>query len=131
MKNIISALMMCFLFLVTQAVIWGDVEILNYGSTGLATDGLTGYLGELHPQDRIVVTSDESVAYLLFYWDSTDLQPVATVTDKAGFKKGEFDLTKENYVTLEKPGEYVCMLSTRKGSGHWFCVVMSGREWNP
>lgn len=110
---------------------WAEVQLVPYGSTGLGADALKGWLGAEHRQDRIVVKSDESPVYLLFYWDSGAFEPVVKIADAAGKPVAEVDLTKGNLVTLQKPGQYVCIISARKGSGHWLCVVLSGREWDP
>ncbi len=109
---------------------WGEAEIVVYGSTGLPVDGLQGWLGSGHESDRIVVRTDEAPVHVLFFWDSEDLTPFVTVTDSAGSRVGEFDLTRRNRVTLERTGEFVCTITARKGSGHWFCVVMSGWTWD-
>ncbi len=132
MKRSVLAIPLALLFLcAAPCVVLAEAGLVYYGSTGLKTDGLNGYLGAEHPQDRIVVYSDESPVYLLFYWDSREMQPTVSVSDKAGKKVAEVDLTRGNLVTIGSPGQFVCMLSTRKGSGHWFCVVLSGRQWDP
>jgi hypothetical protein len=129
MKNPVYAALIAALLCAGAA--WGEAGVVFYGSTGLSTEGLKGYLGEKHRRERIVVQSDESPVYLLFFWDSKDLQPMVSVSDSKGGKVADIDLTKGNIVTLKKRGRYVCMLSARQGSGHWFCVVMGGREWDP
>jgi hypothetical protein len=130
MKNRASAAVAAVLLLCAAAA-WGETRLLFHGSTGLSTDGLNGYLGEKHPKERIVVQSDESPVYLLFFWDSKDLQPVVSVSGSKGEKIAEIDLSKGNIVTFKRPGRYVCTLSARRGSGHWFCVLLGGREWDP
>jgi len=66
----------------------------------------------------------------MFYFDTKDLQAVLTVGDKSGKPLSEVDLTQGNIVTLDKPGRYVCTLTSKSGSGHWFCVLLGGREWD-
>ncbi len=129
MRNPVPAALIAVLLCAGAA--WGETGVVFYGSTGLSTEGLKGYLGDKHAQERIVIQSDESPVYLLFFWDSRDLKPTIAVSDAKGAKVADIDLTKGNIVTLKKKGRYVCMLSTRQGSGHWFCVVMGGREWDP
>jgi hypothetical protein len=43
----------------------------------------------------------------------------------------DVDLTAGNKITLTGGGEFRCVISARKGTGHWLCVVLSGREWDP
>jgi hypothetical protein len=123
-----------FVVLVTlfsAAGAWPEVQIKVNGSTGLAVDGLKGYLGGSDAQERLLIKTDEPQAYLLFFWDSADMALTLTVTDASGKRVAEVDLAKGNILTLSKPGEYVCMLTARKGSGHWLCIVMGSREWDP
>jgi hypothetical protein len=108
-----------------------EVQIVVHGSTGLGLDGLKGYLGEQDRRDRIVVLTDEAPVHLLFFWDSPSLDPWVTVTDAKGAAVGEFALGKANRVVLGRPGRYVLMLEARSGAGHWFCVVLGSREWDP
>ena len=114
-----------------SAGIWAEADIVPYGSTGLGTDALKGWLGTEHAQDRIQIRTTEAPVYLLFYWDSATMEPIVKITDAAGALVAEVDLSKGNLVTFKKPGQYVCMLTLRKGSGHWMCVLMGGREWDP
>ena len=107
-----------------------DARIAFYGSTGLSVDSLAGYLGDQDRQERIVVETDEAPVHLFFLWGSTDLDPWATVTDAAGRTVGAFALTPGNRITLTAPGRYVVMLEARSGSGHWLCVLLSGRQWD-
>jgi hypothetical protein len=109
---------------------WAEAGIVVYGSTGLPVEGLQGWLGSGHERDRIVVRTDETPVYIIFFWDSRDLVPDVAVTDATGSRVGEFDLTRGNRVTLSRPGEFVCTITARKGSGHWYCVVLSGRTWD-
>jgi hypothetical protein len=129
MKKPFRSVLLALALLCAQAA--AEVQVAVNGSTGLAVEGLKGYLGGTHLLDRILIRSDEPQAYLLFFWDSKDLMPFLTITDKAGKRVAEIDLTKGNILTLSKPGEYVCMLKARKGSGHWMCVVMGSKEWDP
>ena len=107
-----------------------EVRIAFYGSTGLSVDSLAGYLGEQDRLERIVVETDEAPVHLLFLWDSTDLDPWVTVSDAAGRTVGTYSLARANRITLSAPGRYVLMLSARSGTGHWLCVLLSGRQWD-
>ncbi len=117
--------------LAAAAGAWAEAQLVPYGSTGLGTDALKGWLGAEHAQDRIVVRTTEAPVYLLFYWDSASMEPVVKITDASGALVAEVDLSKGNLVTFKKPGQYVCMLTLKKGTGHWVCVLMGGREWDP
>jgi hypothetical protein len=108
-----------------------EVQIVFHGSTGLGLDGLKGYLGDQDRHERIVVYTDEAPVHLLFFWDSPSLDPWVTVTDAKGAVVGEFELGKANRVVLGRPGRYVLALEARSGAGHWFCVVLGSREWDP
>jgi hypothetical protein len=107
-----------------------EAHIAFYGSTGLALDGLKGYLGGGDRQDRIVVETDEAPVHLLFYWDSPSLDPWVTVTDRAGALIGEYQLRKANRIVFGRPGRYVLVLTARSGEGRWFCVLLGSREWD-
>jgi hypothetical protein len=110
---------------------WAETGIIYDASTGLGADALKGWLGDTHRQDRIVIRSDESPIRLFFFWDSPGLRPKLSISDGSGARIAEIDLTKGNIVTLSKPGYFVCTISTDKGSGSWFCVVIGSREWDP
>jgi hypothetical protein len=129
MKKGIAAFIL--LFTLSAAGSWAEAQLVPYGSTGLGTDALKGWLGAGHAQDRIVVKTNEAPVYLLFYWDTGAMEPLVKIVDAEGKLVAEIDLTKGNLVTLKKPGQYVCTLSTMKGSGHWLCVLLGGREWDP
>jgi hypothetical protein len=107
-----------------------EARIAFYGSTGLALDGLVGFLGVHDRQDRIVVETDEAPVHVLFFWDSPSLDPWVTVTDAKGATIGEYQLGKANRVILGRPGRYVLMLSSASGEGHWFCVLLGSRQWD-
>jgi hypothetical protein len=106
-----------------------DVEVDFLRSSGLGIDGRKGYLSQQDSADQFVVIADESPVYLLFSWDAKDLDPALRVT-RNGSVVAELDLSSGNKVTLTGSGEFVCTITARKGSGHWLCVVLSGREWN-
>jgi hypothetical protein len=108
----------------------GEVQIDLLRSSGLGLEGRKGYLSAQDSQDQFVVSADESPIYLLFFWDGKDLAPSLKV-EKKGAPVAEFDLTAGNKVRLTGGGEFVCTISARKGTGHWACVVLSGREWDP
>jgi hypothetical protein len=107
-----------------------DVQVDFLKSTGLDLDGRKGYLGQQDAADQFVVVADESPIYLLFLWDGKDLVPALKVTRK-GSLVADFDLSAGNKVRLTGAGEFTCTISARRGTGHWLCVVLSGREWDP
>lgn len=120
---------MAILLACGAAFAFAEADVVVYGSTGLGTDALKGYVGQYHAKDRIEIFTDESPVYLFFSWDS-DMQPHLSIADKAGRSVQEVDLTKGDVVTLDKPGDYVCTLTAKSGSGHWLCVLLGGREWD-
>jgi hypothetical protein len=107
-----------------------EARILFYGSTGLALDGLKGYLGDGDRRDRIVVETDEAPVHVLFFWDSPSLDPWVTVTDARGASIGTYQLAKTNRIILGRPGRYVLQIEARSGEGRWFCVLLGSREWD-
>jgi len=115
--------------LLCAAALQAEVEIAGFGSTGLALDGQKGYLGPYDDWDRIVVRTDEPIVFLLFFWNGSGLEPRLRV-EKNGALIADLDLAKGNTVRLEGGGEFKCTISARAGSGHWFCVLLSGREWD-
>ncbi len=118
-------------FFLASLSLSAEVSLKFTGSTGIAMDGLKGYLGGSDVKERIVVRTDEPQAFLMFFWDSKTLALSLTVTDKSGKRVAELDLAKGNILTLSKPGEYICTLTAKQGSGHWLCVVLGSREWDP
>ena len=128
-RHIALALLLAGLFL-SAAHLSAEAGIVFFGSTGLSMDGLKGWLGEKDPDDRIVVRTDESPTHLLFIWDSPDLQPRLVISDTKGVVVADLNLTKGNRVTLNARGEFVCVISRKSGSGHWFCVVLGTKEWD-
>ena len=106
-----------------------DVQVDFLKSTGLGLDGRKGYLSAQDSVDQFVVTADESPISLVFLWDGKDLVPGLKVTRK-GSVVADVDLTAGNRITLTGGGEFLCVISARKGTGHWLCVVLSGREWD-
>ena len=107
-----------------------DVQVDFLKSTGLGLDGRKGYLGSQDSADQFVVVADESPVYLLFLWDGKDLVPALKVTQR-GSTVANIDLSTGNKIRLTGGGEFLCTISARKGTGHWLCVVLSGREWDP
>jgi len=130
-RRVIRIAALGFYLAVAAASVPAEVQIVVHGSTGLGLDGLKGFLGEQDRKDRIVVLTDESPVHLLFFWDSPSLDPWVTVTDAKGAAVGEFALGKANRVVLGRPGRYVLVIEARSGAGHWFCVVLGSREWDP
>jgi hypothetical protein len=106
-----------------------DVQVDFLKSTGLGLDGRKGYLSAQDSVDQFVIVADESPVYLVFLWDGKDLVPALKVTQK-GSTVADLDLSTGNKVRLTGGGEFLCRISARKGTGHWLCVVLSGREWD-
>ena len=131
MRRVVSLAAVAIALVLAAAPLPAEVQIVYYGSTGLGLDGLKGYLGDGDRQDRIVVLADEAPVHLLFFWDSPSLDPWVTVTDAKGATVGDFELGKANRVVLGGPGRYILVLTAKSGSGHWFCVVLGSREWDP
>jgi len=130
MKKTFGILSMAALLFLPAAALPAEVQIEDLQSTGLGLEGRKGYLGGADTQDRLVVHADESPIFLLFFWDGKDLEPWVKV-ERKGVVVAELDLTKGNKLTLIGGGDFVCTISSRKGSGHWLCVTLSGREWDP
>jgi hypothetical protein len=101
----------------------------SYRSTGLGLEGRKGYLSEQDPQDLFVVVADESPVSLLFFWDTEQLAPSLKV-ERQGTLVANLDLKAGEKVTLTGGGRFVCTISASKGTGHWACVVFSGKEWD-
>jgi hypothetical protein len=131
MKESLRSCLVVLALVCASAPSWSEVRLAANGSTGLAAEGLKGYLSNADRQERILIKTDEPQAYLLFFWDSRDLALTMTVTDASGKRVAEIDLSKGNILTLSKPGSYVCMLTARSGSGHWLCIALGSREWDP
>ena len=131
MGKTLKILLPVFIFFCTVAGGWADVQITLNGSTGLALEGLKGYLGGSDLKERILIRSDEPQAYIMFFWDSKDLEITLTLRDKSGKIVTEMNLVKGNILTISKPGNYECTLTAKKGSGHWLCVLLGSREWDP
>jgi hypothetical protein len=106
-----------------------DVQVDFLKSTGLGVDGRKGYLSAQDSVDQFVVVADESPVYLVFLWDGKDMIPALKVTQK-GSTVADVDLSAGNKVRLTGGGEFLCTISARKGTGHWLCIVLSGREWD-
>lgn len=122
------AVFICLLVAAVPSVL-GEVQINLLRSTGLGLDGRKGYLSAQDSQDQFVVSTDESPIYLLFLWDSKDLA-LSLKVEKKGAPAAEFDLTAGSRVRLSESGELFCTISARRGTGHWACVILSGREWD-
>ncbi len=131
MKKILQSCLFIIVLVCAPSPSWPEVRITANGSTGLAAEGLKGYLSRADRQERILITTDEPQAYLLFFWDSKDLALTLAVTETSGKRVAEIDLSKGNILTLSKPGSYVCLLTARSGEGHWLCIALGSREWDP
>jgi hypothetical protein len=129
-RRLVAAVLLSAAFLLGAARLPAEAGIVFFGSTGLSVDGLKGWLGEKHREDRIVARTDESPVHLMFFWDGPDLEPRLSISDSKGAAVADLDLTRGNRVTLNARGEFVCVISAKKGSGHWFCVVLGGKEWD-
>lgn len=118
-------------FLVLPAIAtFADVQIVSGLGAGLGVEGRKGFLGPSNTHTSFVVRADESPAYLLFLWDGKDLEPWVRI-EKKGAAIVEVDLTKGNRVTLTGGGTFTLTVSSHAGSGHWMCVVLGGKEWDP
>jgi hypothetical protein len=122
------AVFIALLFAVVPSVL-AEVQFDLQRSSGLGLDGRKGYLSAEDSQDQFVVSTDEKLVFLLFSWDGKDLAPSLKV-ERKGALVAQIDLTKGNRVSLTGGGEFVCTISARKGTGHWICVVLSGKEWD-
>jgi hypothetical protein len=130
-KAFASALFGAFFLCAAASGAWAQTGIVFERSTALGTDGLTGWIGSAHQQDRITLRSREPNSRLFFFWDSADMLPRLQISDWSGKPVADIDLTKGNIVTLTEAGNYTCVLSAVKGSGHWFCVLLGTRQWDP
>jgi hypothetical protein len=109
---------------------FADVRVVGALGAGLGVEGRKGFIGPANTHTSFVVRADESPAYLLFVWDGKDLEPWVRV-ERKGTQIVEVDLTKGNRVTLTGGGTFTLTISAHAGSGHWMCVVLGGREWDP
>jgi hypothetical protein len=109
---------------------FADVRIVGALGAGLGVEGRKGFLGPSNVHTSFVVRADESPAYLFFIWDGKDLEPWVRI-EKKGAQIVEVDLTKGNRVTLTGGGTFTLTISAHAGSGHWLCVALGGREWDP
>jgi len=128
-RKVLLAALMSFLSLpvLTSAA---DVRIPGSLGAGLGVEGRKGFLGPSNTHTSFVVRADESPAYLLFVWDGKDLEPWVRI-EKKGAQIIEVDLTKGNRITLTGGGTFTLTVSAHAGSGHWLCVALGGREWDP
>jgi hypothetical protein len=121
------AVSVALLFAIVPSVL-GEVQIDLQRSSGLGLDGRKGYLSAQDNQDQFVVSTDEPLIFLFFSWDDKDLAPSLKV-ERKGALVAEFDLAKGSKISLTGGGDFVCAISARTGTGHWVCVVLSGKEW--
>ncbi len=130
MKKIVLCAALASLFALPVLTTFADVRIVGALGAGLGVEGRKGFLGSSNTHTSFVVRADESPAYLLFIWDGKDLEPWVRI-EKKGAAIIEVDLTKGNRVTLTGGGTFTLTVSAHAGSGHWMCVVLGGREWDP
>ena len=127
-KKVLMATMVALSLTVLSS--FADVRFVGSLGAGLGVEGRKGFLGPSNTHTSFVVRADESPAYLLFLWDSKNLEPWVRI-EKKGAQIVEVDLTKGNKVTLTGGGTFALTISAHAGSGHWLCVVLGGREWGP
>jgi len=106
-----------------------DARVLSQSGAGIGVEGRRGFLGPSNTHTSFVVRADEPVVYLVFLWDA-DLQPLVRI-EKRGSPIIQVDLTAGNRITLQGGGTFTLTISAQKGSGHWLCVALGGREWDP
>jgi len=106
-----------------------DARVLSQSGAGIGVEGRRGFLGPSNTHTSFVVRADEPVVYLLFLWDG-DLGPLVRV-EKKGSPITQVDLSAGNRITLQGGGTFTLTISAEKGSGHWLCVALGGREWDP
>ncbi len=129
MKRTVAAAFLSLLVLPALAS-FADVRVVGALGAGLGVEGRRGFVGPSNTHTSFVVRADESPAYAFFLWDGKDLEPWVRI-EKKGEPIVEVDLTKGNRVTLTGGGTFTLTISAHAGSGHWMCVVMGGREWDP
>jgi hypothetical protein len=130
MKRIVLSSAFISLFALNVLSSFADARIVGALGAGLGVEGRKGFLGPTNTHTSFVVRTDESPVYLFFIWDGKDLEPWVRI-EKKGTPIVEVDLTKGNRVTLTGGGTFTLTVSAHAGSGHWMCVVLGGREWDP
>jgi len=130
MKRIVFSVALLLIFVFGGLGSYADVRIAGALGAGLGVEGRRGFLGPSNVHTSFVVKTDESRSYLLFFWDGKDFEPWARI-EKKGTPIIEVDLTQGNRVTLKGKGTYTITVSAHAGSGHWLCVALGGREWDP
>jgi hypothetical protein len=130
MKRIVLFAALVSLFALPVLTTLADVRIVGSLGAGLEVEGRKGFLGPSNTHTSFVVRADESPAYLLFIWDGKDLEPWVRIEKKSA-PIVEVDLTQGNRITLSGSGTFTLTISAHAGSGHWMCVVLGGREWDP
>ena len=130
MKRKVLSVAIVFLLSLPTLAMFADVRIPGSLGAGLGVEGRKGFLGPSNTHTSFVVRADESPAYLLFVWDGKDLEPWVRI-EKKGAQIVEVDLTKGNRITLAGGGTFTLTISAHAGSGHWLCVVLGGKEWDP
>lgn len=130
MKRIVLSVALLALSAFAGLSAYADVRIAGALGVGLGVEGRRGFLGPSNTHTSFVVKADESPSYLLFFWDGKDLEPWARI-EKKGTPIVEVDLTKGNRVTLKGKGTFTITVLAHAGSGHWLCVALGGREWDP
>jgi len=116
-------------FILAALSLSADARVLSQAGAGIGVEGRRGFLGPSNTHTSFVVRADEPVVYLVFLWDA-DLQPLVRI-EKKGTPITQVDLTAGNRITLQGGGTFTLTISAQKGSGHWLCVALGGREWDP
>jgi len=130
MKRIVLSTALVAFFALAALSSFADARIVGSLGAGLGVEGRKGFLGPSNTHTSFVVRTDESPSYLLFFWDGKDFEPWVRV-EKKGTPIVEVDLSQGNRVTLNGRGTFTLTISAHAGSGHWLCVVLGGREWDP
>lgn len=130
MKRTVLTSILVSVFALAAIGSFSDVRIVGALGAGLGVEGRKGFLGPTNTHTSFVVRTDESPAYLFFLWDAKDLEPWVRI-EKKGAQIIEVDLTKGNRVTLSGRGTFTITILAHAGSGHWLCVALGGREWDP
>jgi len=110
---------------------WAESRIAAPGTTGLAADAQTGYLGDKDRTDSIVIVADEPSARALFLWDDPALSlRVRVYALPEGRMAGEYDLSRGNLIVLPAAGKMEIRIESLKGTGHWAFLLLPPTAWD-